>query len=97
MAAVTPDRLIEEAHREGVNFMFDGERVGLRGDPDTVARLVPRLRPYKGDLLRILRTRRGWRVFIPGRDPFNLVCVQGCNQLELLARYPDGTTVEPLQ
>ena len=37
-----------------------------------------------------------WRLSIPGREPFNLICVQGADREELLDRYPRGTIAEPI-
>lgn len=37
-----------------------------------------------------------WLVRVPGREPFGIVCVQGCSSGELLARYPSGTTAEAI-
>lgn len=98
--ALSADILIEQTHRAGCQFMVDGERVGLRGDPAITAELAPRLRPYKHALLRVLRERqrqerKAWRISIPGRAPFELICVQGCTRAELQTRYPAATAIEP--
>lgn len=100
--AVTPAQLIEEATREGCRFVLDGDRIGLSGDPVAVAELAPRLRPYRSALLAALRLRerhhrKAWRVHVPGRPPFGLICVQGCTREELLLRYPEGTKAEALK
>ena len=94
--------LIAEAAELGCRLVADDTGVLLRGDPIKVAELVPRLRPYKTALLTILRERerverKAWRIHIPGRPAFGLICVQGCTRDELLARYPAGTRAEAVR
>lgn len=100
--AVDAHLLVSEAVGAGVKFMIDGDRVGLRGDPARVAEFAQRMRPYRNSLLQVLRERglaahKAWRVCVPGRPEFGLICVQGCTRDELLAHYPAGTLAESIR
>ncbi len=43
--------LIEQARRDGVQIVIDGDIVKLRGDPETLARWTPALRQHKATIL----------------------------------------------
>lgn len=78
-------------------FQVLAERQTLLVRPASL--LTPELRlaivEHKPELLD-LAPRRHWTVHAPEREPFGIVCVQGCTRHELLSRYPDGTTAAPI-
>lgn len=93
--------LLKQAQLDGVWFILDGDRIGLRGDPAMVQDWAPRLKVNKLALLSVLRdrdarTHKSWRVHVSGHEPSEIVCVQGWTRTALLARYADGTRVEGL-
>jgi hypothetical protein len=51
---MTPQILIDECRRSGIELHLDGGTLKLRGAPQVVAEAAGKLRPYKTELIRYL-------------------------------------------
>ena len=49
--------LLNQAQSAGVVLFLDGDRIGVRGDPAVTAEWLPRLRPYRDEVLAALAAR----------------------------------------
>ena len=92
--------LIDQAIEEGVIFMLDGPRVGLRGVTAVLSKWAPRLRVHRGEVLKEVQKRlaglhRLWVIRPPRRAAFTAACPQGATEREVLGVWP-GAIVEPI-
>ena len=93
--------LVDKAAADGVTFVLNGSRVGLRGDPAKVKEWAPRLRKDRGAVLREVQKRvaglhRIWIIRPPWRAAFTVACPQGATEAEVQSVWV-GADVEPLE
>ena len=93
--------LLDRAEMDGVRFVLEGARVGLRGDRDAINEWAPRLRQHRAAVLREVQTRlaglhRIWIIRPPLRTAFTVACPQGATEAEM-SLVRSGADVEPPQ
>jgi len=87
--------LLTQAHADGVTVTLDPpDRLKLRGDPATVARWAPRLRPHKDELVDLLTPRHMWWITESDGTTWRSCFAPAATLTEVLAGYPDRTTAE---
>jgi len=80
----------------GFRLLAEGEMLLVWPGANLLPELRSQIVAHKPELLGIA-PRRQWRVTVPGREAFGIVCVQGITRADLLERYPAGTTAEALR
>ena len=52
--------ILQDLHREGITFNFDGENLQAKGPQDKIQELLPMIKENKPELLKALAEKRAW-------------------------------------
>jgi hypothetical protein len=92
--------IIKEASTEGVTLALSATgTIKATGDAEAVARWIPAIREYKGEIIEALKAAvteaQCWRVRVT--DSETCIATSGTTRADIMTMYPDAISMETYQ